>query len=105
MNTSLLRKSVLSFMAVMILTVAVSSGCTSGPVGKYQDSNKLVTIELQTGGKAVISMGPISGQGTWTVTGNQVSVTVQGDTQAFTLGPDGSLTSANGGLGKLVKVN
>jgi hypothetical protein len=105
MNAKPLRKSVLySLLAVICLTVIVS-GCGSGPVGKYQDANKLVTVELQAGGKAVVSMGPISGQGTWTISGNQITITVQGDSQVFTLASDGSITSTNGGLGKLVKVN
>lgn len=71
------------------------SGCFDDVVGKYQDTggNKL---ELKSGGAAIIDMGPLRIEGTYTVDGGKVTVKPAGDPSVnnliLTIESDGSLT-------------
>ncbi len=103
MNGKTLRTMLLvSTLAIVCITLNGCSSCNTGPVGKYQDANHIVTLQLDPGGKATISMGPLSTPATYTVDGNKITVDAQGDKTVFTVNADGSLEGP-GMIGKLVK--
>jgi hypothetical protein len=106
MNGKLQRTLLLvSVVAIAFLALNGCSGCNSGPIGKYQDANHIVTLQLDPGGKASISFGGLSMTATYTVEGNKITVDASGDKTVFTLNADGSLSGPPGGLiGKLEKV-
>jgi hypothetical protein len=81
-------------------------GCGNNVSGHtYGTAGGGVTIEFQSGGKAVTSIGPMSSQCTYTQSGKQVSLACEGDTTVFTIGDDGSLDGPpDGMLGHLTKV-
>jgi hypothetical protein len=88
------------------LICLAAAGCGNNVSGHtYGAAGGGVTIEFQSGGKAVTSFGPMSSQCTYTQSGKQVSLTCEGDTTVFTIGDDGSLDGpADGMLGHLTKV-
>lgn len=83
-----------------------AAGCGNNVSGHtYGAAGGGVTIEFQSGGKAVTSFGPMSSQCTYTQSGKQVSLVCEGDTTVLTIGDDGSLDGpADGMLGHLTKV-
>jgi len=81
-------------------------GCGTNVSGHtYGTAGGGVTIEFQSGGKAVTSLGPMSSQCTYTQSGKQVSLVCEGDTTLLTIGDDGSLDGPpDGMLGHLTKL-
>jgi hypothetical protein len=71
----------------------------------YAANGDVVKIEFQSGGKAFTSLGAMSAPCTYTQNGNQVSLVCEGDTTAFTLASDGSLSGPpDGMMARLTKV-
>ncbi|HWB21239.1 MAG TPA: lipocalin family protein, partial [Phycisphaerales bacterium] len=82
-------------LPVLALTLTlVLVGC-GGVQGKYSHEEKgpdgsmgKMTLELKSGGKATVTMSgggnSMSSEGTYTVDGDKVSITFQGDTQVLT---------------------
>lgn len=87
----------------LIVTAVVLAGC-GGVTGTYEakapDGEGSLAIELKSGGIAVVAIdfgaGPDSvmrHEGTYTVNGDKVAITFDGDTETFTL-KDGELTGS-----------
>jgi hypothetical protein len=87
-----LRKSLLLVPALFL------SACHSGPSGTYSDANGAVLLELKSGGKANITFMGEVGDCTYTTSGQQLSLSCQGDAGnlVFTIHDDGSLTGPPG---------
>ena len=82
---------------VAALVCLGAAGCGNNVSGHtYGTAGGGVTIEFQSGGKAVTSLGPMSSQCTYTQSGKQVSLVCEGDTTVLTIGDDGSLDGPRG---------
>jgi hypothetical protein len=97
MNSPWMRKALL-FSVLAGTGLAVGCG-SANPVGKYQDSDGAVTLELKDG-KASLSYGPIRLDGTYQVDGDKITVRpVVGDTNqtmVFVVNKDGSIDGPPG---------
>lgn len=80
-------------------------GCQSGPSGKYQDSTGAITAEFVAGGKVTLTIMGLPIQGTYAVSGNNVTITgPDKQTIVLTMNGDGSLDGPTGTpIGKLTK--
>ncbi len=91
--------------SVFLMLVAVTLGGCGGVAGTYAHEAKApdgtvisVTLELKSDGKEIASMkggssgdAAITAEGTYTVEGDKVTVTLSGDKRVYTL-KDGDLT-------------
>jgi len=89
----------------LLLVLAMGSltstvGCGGGVKGNtYVDNGNVVQIEFKSGGKAYMSMGPMTNTCTYTESGKNVTVNCgPGETLAFTMDEDGALNGPPGGM-------
>ncbi len=100
-----LTKTLLAVTIACAGLVIAGCGCNTGPSGKYQDSTGAVTIEFNSGGKVTLSIMGMPAQGTYTVSGNKVTI-IGPDQQplVLTMNSDGTLSGPpESPLGKLTK--
>lgn len=92
--------------AAVALVCFGAAACGSGVSGHtYQDSDGMVKIEFESGGKAITTMGPITVTCTYTQKDKQVMLTCADQTTELTVGSDGSLTGPpDGMLNHLTKI-
>ena len=92
--------------AAVALVCISAAACGSGVSGHtYQDSDGMVKIEFDSGGKAVTTMGPITANCTYKQSSNQVSLTCADQTTQLTVNSDGSLSGpADGMLNHMTRV-
>ncbi|PYV55367.1 MAG: hypothetical protein DMG97_01805 [Acidobacteria bacterium] len=85
-------------LTVGVLTLAVA--CGGGVKGNtYVDNGNVVQIEFKSGGKAYMSMGPMTNTCTYTESGKNVTLNCgPGETLAFTVDDDGALNGPPGGM-------
>jgi hypothetical protein len=89
----------------LLLVLAMGSltstvGCGGGVKGNtYVDNGNVVQIEFKSGGKAYMSMGPMTNTCTYSESGKNVTVNCgPGETLAFTMDEDGALNGPPGGM-------
>ena len=96
MKASLRNGIAAASAALVCFSVAA---CGSGVSGHtYQDSDGMVKIEFDSGGKAVTTMGPITANCTFTQSSNQVALTCADQTTQLTVNSDGSLSGPTDGM-------
>ena len=106
MKSTLLSGARSGWMATAAALVCMGvAGCGSSVSGHTYGVGG-VTIEFDSGGKAVANLGPLmTSQCTYTQSGKQVSLVCEGDTTVFTVASDGSLDGPpDGMLAHLTKV-
>jgi hypothetical protein len=89
----------------VLLVVAIAALCTDIACGggvkgnTYVDNGNVVQIDFKSGGKAYMSMGPMTNTCTYTESGKNVTVNCgPGETLAFTVDDDGALNGPPGGM-------
>lgn len=87
MNLCAIRKIILIFAMAM---ASVASGCGSRIEGKYTDPSGMVVLQLNDG-KAYMAFGALTVHGTYTVSGDKITVTGDNQTVVFTKNKDGSI--------------
>ena len=96
MITRRLRR-LLPVMWILFATVGIAS-CGSGVTGTYHDATGNVSLDLQSGGKAHISVMGEQHDLTYKVEGNKITLhdpaDAQGDEVVATLNSDGTLALA-----------
>ena len=90
--------NVLLVLAMGTLISAVA--CGGGVKGNtYADNGNVVQIEFKSGGKAYMSMGPMTNTCTYTESGKNVTLNCgPGETLSFTVDDDGALNGPPGGM-------
>jgi len=88
---------------LLVLAVGVLSGtlaCSGGVKGNtYADNGNVVQIEFKSGGKAYMSMGPMTNTCNYTESGKNVTLNCgPGETLVFTVDDDGALNGPPGGM-------
>jgi len=85
-------------LIVAILTLAVA--CSGGVNGNtYADNGNVVQIEFKSGGKAYMSMGPMTNTCNYMESGKNVTLNCgPGETLVFTVDDDGALNGPPGGM-------
>ncbi len=96
MNTTLLRNTFLS--AVLVCLTLAATACGSKVQGTYSGAGGAFTLDLQSGGKANLTVAGESAPCTYTVSGKSVSLACPGQAGAvvFTIQNDGSLAGPPG---------
>ena len=91
MKTRIVRSKYLLGLAVGAMSLALA--CGGGVKGNtYVDNGNVVQIEFKSGGKAYMSMGPMTNTCTYTESGKNVTLNCgPGETLAFTVDDDGAL--------------
>jgi hypothetical protein len=92
MNRSALRTMLLASVAVF--SGLILAGC--GVQGKYTDQTGMITLQLDSGGKASFAMAGQKSDCTYKVEGDKVPITCEGRTIEFTKQSDGSLAPMPG---------
>jgi hypothetical protein len=87
-------------LVLSVAVVSVTLSCGGGVKGKtYVDNGNVVQIEFKSGGKAYMSMGPVTNNCTYTESGKNVTLNCgEGETLAFTMDDDGALNGPPGGM-------
>jgi len=76
-----------------------ATGCGNSVKGHtYTGNGQLVSIQFQSGGKAYVSMGPMTSTCTYTQSGNNITLVCEGDTEQLALAGDGSLNGPPDGM-------
>jgi hypothetical protein len=76
-----------------------ATGCGNSVKGHtYTGNGQLVSIQFQSGGKAYVSMGPMTSTCTYTQSGNNIALVCEGDTEQLALAGDGSLNGPPDGM-------
>jgi len=85
-------------LAVGVLSVALA--CSGGVKGNtYADNGNVVQIEFKSGGKAYMSMGPMTNTCNYTESGRNVTLNCgPGENLVFTVDDDGALNGPPGGM-------
>ena len=85
-------------LIVAILTLAIA--CSGGVKGNtYADNGNVVQIEFKSGGKAYMSMGPMTNTCNYTESGKNVTLNCgPGENLVFTVDDDGALNGPPGGM-------
>ena len=85
-------------LIVAILTLAVA--CSGGVKGNtYADNGNVVQIEFKSGGKAYMSMGPMTNTCNYMESGKNVTLNCgPGENLVFTVDDDGALNGPPGGM-------
>lgn len=91
------RRSLLSMTPLAVLVLLLGS-CGSKLQGHYSNVNGTVTLELESDGKASLTLMGESIPCTYRVDGSRVSIDCKGDTTLFTIQSDGSLAGPPGSL-------
>src|SRR5215467_8311182 len=90
------------FMTLLGGAVLWLAACGSGVSGTYTSATGLVTLDLKSGGKAVVTMIGQTEQCTYDVDGKNLNPTCNGDKTVWGIHDDGSLTGP-GFIGALTK--
>ena len=96
-------KAAFGMLGILLLS---ASACGGGGVSgnTYVGNGGIVKVEFKSGGKAFFSMGPTTGNCTYTEKGKTVTLVCDGDSTDFTVGDDGALSGPpDGMLGRLTK--
>ena len=80
----------------------VLGACGAGVSGTYTNTNGLVTLDLESGGKASLSMMGQNEQCNYSVEGKNLMLTCGGDKTVWGIHDDGSITGP-GFVGTLAK--
>ena len=101
--TALLGRS--RSVAIIVVASLTLVGCGKSVAGStYEGVGGAVTIEFQSGGKAVTSIGPLATNCTYTEDSKSVTLTCEGQSTVLTLNDDGSLSGPAGSMmGRLTK--
>ena len=76
-----------------------ATGCGNSVKGHtYAGNGQLVSIQFQSGGKAYVSMGPMTSNCTYTQKSKDVTLICEGDTEQLALASDGSLNGPPDGM-------
>lgn len=84
-------------MRRMTLSVAIALSCLLGACGAsvrghaYHDNGGVVRVEFKSGGKAYVSIGPMSHECTYSESGKNVNLDCDGEKLNFTVQDDGAL--------------
>jgi hypothetical protein len=101
-RTLVKRKSVGSkrLLVLVVAALSVTVACGGGVKGNtYVDNGNVVQIEFKSGGKAFMSMGPMTNTCSYTENGKNVTLNCgPGETLAFTVDDDGALNGPPGGM-------
>ena len=102
MNTLLRRSRV---AAIILGAGLILAGCGKSVAGStYEGGGGAVKIDFQSGGKAVMSIGPLATDCTYTEDSKSVTLTCQGQPAVLTINDDGSLSGPpDGMMGRLTK--
>jgi hypothetical protein len=74
-------------------------GCGNSVKGHtYAGNGQLVSIQFQSDGKALASMGPMTSNCTYTQNDKQITLICEGDTEQLTMNSDGSLSGPPDGM-------
>ena len=74
-------------------------GCGNSVKGHtYAGNGQLMSIQFQSDGKALASMGPLTSNCTYTQAGNEITLICEGDTEQLTMNSDGSLNGPPDGM-------
>ena len=91
-----LKKLLVLIVAILTLAVACSGGVKGNT---YADNGNVVQIEFKSGGKAYMSMGPMTNTCNYTESGKNVTLNCgPGETLVFTVDDDGALNGPPGGM-------
>ena len=93
MNWSSLRRRMPVVGCALALFLA---GCDGGVEGEYEGDGAPMDSLVLEDGKAKVKMGDVTLDGTYTVDGDKVTVTIAGDAEVLTRQSDGSLTGDPG---------
>ena len=87
-------------LALALATVSLGTACTGGVKGStYADNGNVVQIEFKSGGKAYMSMGPMTNTCSYTESGKNVTLNCgPGENLVFTVDDDGALNGPPGGM-------
>lgn len=79
--------------ACLVMTLAcLLNGCGSSVSGHvYHDNGGVVRVEFKSGGKALVSIGTMSHECTYSESGKNVSMDCDGEKLNFTVQDDGAL--------------
>ena len=104
MKNKLVRSKCLLVLAVGSLSLAVACG-GSVKGNTYADNGNVVQIEFKSGGKAYMSMGPMTNTCSYTESGKNVTLNCgPGETLVLSMDDDGALNGPPGGfLSRLTK--
>jgi hypothetical protein len=81
-------------------------GCGSVSGHTYHDNGGVVRVEFKSGGKALVSIGPMSHGCTYSESGKNVSLNCDGEKLNFTMQDDGALAGPpDGYMARLTPVN
>ncbi len=97
------KNKVVRSNGMLVLAIAALSfalGCGGGVKGNtYADNGNVVQLEFKSGGKAYMSMGPMTNACSYTESGKNVTVNCgPGETLVFTVDDDGALNGPPGGM-------
>jgi hypothetical protein len=100
MNRTLFNKG--RFFTLLGGAILCLAACGSGVSGTYTSATGLVTLDLQSGGKAVVTMMGQTEQCTYNVDGKNLNLTCGTDKTVWGIHDDGTLTGP-GFIGALTK--
>jgi hypothetical protein len=100
MKNGIFRKFVLA--SVIASSTSVLGACGAGVSGTYTNMNGLVTLDLKSGGKALLTMMGQNERCTYDVDGKNLNLTCNGEKTVWGIHDDGSLTGP-GFVGALTK--
>ncbi len=90
-----LHKALVVFAAVIALAAL---GCGSVSGSTYQAGGGAIQIEFQSGGKAILSLGPLKTPCTYVEDSKTVTITCEGDKSVFTKESNGTLSPPPGNM-------
>jgi hypothetical protein len=100
MNSAISSKFVLA--SLLAGSVFILTACGAGVSGTYTNTNGLVTLDLKSGGKALLTMMGQNEQCSYDVDGKNLNLTCNGEKTVWGIHDDGSLTGP-GFVGALTK--
>ena len=93
-------------LSVALVLISIGfwvGGCGKSVSGKYGGANGAMSMEFKSGGKVDVTIAGSTQTGDYTIDGDKVTVTVQGQPMVLTIKDDGSLDA--GGLAGVLKKN
>ncbi len=89
-----------SLLVFAIAALGLTTACGGGVKGNtYADNGNVVQIEFKSGGKAYMSMGPMTNTCNYTESGKNVTLNCgPGENLVFTVDDDGALNGPPGGM-------
>jgi hypothetical protein len=95
------RCSTIVIIALIGCLSLAAAGCSSPVEGKY--SNGVMAVEFKSG-KAYVTMGFLTTEGTYQVEGDKIIIDAEGEKLILTRNPDGSLSGPKESfIGRLTK--